>query len=488
MLDLVLAIGIMLTLALLAFQIGRRLAGWMSTLSVLLLATAILLLMLIYIRDIHDTYWLVEWIPHSGLIVFGNWLPLAASLLAGLLTRSDRIPAWRRIPAAIVLFGAGFYSLVSPLLGEPPRCGNAWDSGVSLQTTNNSCSPASAATLLMHHQIPATEAEMAELCLTREGTLWQGLYRGLKLKVENTDWDVQVFRCSSRVLVDAIDSPAILLVGLSADTPDTSPYVRDWGWIPGVSHSVVLLGTSSRVHVVRVGDPSIGREEWTMVDLEKLWSGVGLRLVPRRHVPVAYLDEPRLLEIARQQPPRISLADTQRRRRNSPATTRSAVDMARLGTRSGWASQPLTGASVPTDIVAAGQSLQEMSLSPSEGPAESDGVIVSSSDRDLLPSWLRSPYWQSYRSPELADQRFSHSFGLIPAMALAGTDKPAQAKALPLTIPELSLRLPQVSLPPITQTRRPKSAPRTLPPSEARTPQARKTAAASPRSAGSRTP
>ena len=36
----------------------------------------------------------------------------------------------------------------------------------------------------------STEQEMAELCLTRHGTSWQGLYRGLKLKTAGTGWDV----------------------------------------------------------------------------------------------------------------------------------------------------------------------------------------------------------------------------------------------------------------------------------------------------------
>ncbi len=250
-----------------------------------LLAIALVLALMLFIRDLWDSRTLARLLPYSNLIVVGNWMVPTVALLGGL--------AWHRMPGRFfrkgVLIGtmmsvAG-YSLVHPLCGQVPHCANVWRNEVCLQSTSASCSPASAATLLRWYQIPATEQEMAELCLTRqEGTYWQGLYRGLKLKTRGTPWDVEVF--SSRDLLELKDKaatgPVILTVGLPKDAKVSEIYEKDWGWIPGVSHSVVLFGFLPR-QMVRVGDPSVddGQENWTRSDLAVLWHGYGLRLVPR---------------------------------------------------------------------------------------------------------------------------------------------------------------------------------------------------------------
>ena len=49
---------------------------------------------------------------------------------------------------------------------------------------------------------------MAELCLTRRGTSWMGLYRGLKLKTEGTPWKVEMV--SDRLLaMQSAQQPAL---------------------------------------------------------------------------------------------------------------------------------------------------------------------------------------------------------------------------------------------------------------------------------------
>lgn len=132
-------------------------------------------------------------VPTSNLIVVGNWLPMFAGLLAAVVWNSTPIGVVRRSLCLFGLAAAAGYALVHPLLGEAPHCGNQWDhEGHCRQTTSRTCSPAAAATLLARYGIPATEQEMAELCLTRQGTSWQGLYRGLKLKTAASDFNVQV--------------------------------------------------------------------------------------------------------------------------------------------------------------------------------------------------------------------------------------------------------------------------------------------------------
>ena len=169
---------------------------------------------------------------------------------------------------------------VEPLLGETPRCRDAWIGGVCLQTSPDTCSPAAAATLLSRFGIEAQESELAQLCLTRVGTMWQGLYRGLKLKVDSRDYEVEVFEGSVEELLHSFDGPQILAVGVSDDRPHPSWYTEELGWSPGVRHSVVLLDQLPD-GLLLVADPSVGYEFWTRDDLEVLWLGRSLRLRTR---------------------------------------------------------------------------------------------------------------------------------------------------------------------------------------------------------------
>jgi hypothetical protein len=121
---------------------------------------------------------------------------------------------------------------------------------------------------------------MADLCLTRQGTTWKGIYRGLKLKTSDTAWEVEVFRASVDDLQNGLCAPAILEMELKPDAFADIRYQTEWGWIPGTPHSVVFLRITERGGFL-VADPSVGREEWSAEDLALLWTGEGMRLVPR---------------------------------------------------------------------------------------------------------------------------------------------------------------------------------------------------------------
>lgn len=285
MFDIYLGIVVSLSISSLAFLLAYRLGQLTSARLVNLLTTALVLVLVLYIRDIWNSQTVANYLPYSNLIIIGNWLVPTVAVLGGLAW--NRLPGrlWRRGILVGSMLGVAGYSLIHPLRGEVPHCDNRWESGVCLQSTNASCSPASAATLLRCYDIPATEQEMAELCLTRrEGTHWQGLYRGLKLKTEGTPWDVEVFSGSTTtdLRLKAEYGPVILTVGLPKGHGVSSSYEREWGWIPGVSHSVVLFKFWT-TNMANIGDPSVpdGRENWTETDLGILWQGRGIRLVPR---------------------------------------------------------------------------------------------------------------------------------------------------------------------------------------------------------------
>ncbi|MEX2026646.1 MAG: hypothetical protein WEH44_05085 [Pirellulaceae bacterium] len=237
-----------------------------------------------YIQNVWYDVRLARWLPYAGLIVLGNWLPLFAAVLAAVAWQSAAGSRIRQVILTGAMLATGSYALVYPLLGSAPHCGDKWDKmGTCLQTTKLTCSAACAATLLERHGIGATEQEMAELCLTRCGTSWQGLYRGLKLKTAGTSWDVEIVRCRPDELAQLAERPLILSVGLESGLPADTEFTREFGWVPGVNHSVVLTGfTNSGLAVI--ADPSIemSREQWDRPMLATLWRGYAIRLVPRQ--------------------------------------------------------------------------------------------------------------------------------------------------------------------------------------------------------------
>jgi len=74
----------------------------------------------------------------------------------------------------------------------------------------------------------------------------------------------------------------ILSVGLDGAAPADSEFTREFGWVPGVNHSVVLEGFSSN-HCANIADPAqeMSREQWDAKTLRTLWRGCAFRLVRR---------------------------------------------------------------------------------------------------------------------------------------------------------------------------------------------------------------
>lgn len=291
MTDLYLGIAAMLILGLGCFHTTRRMAtGWPRWTNDALALLAVLLI-LAYVRSWWNDPRLTLILPYSNLIIIGNWFLPLIGVLAGLTWARLVERRSRRWVAIVLLFGAGTYSTLSPVLGQPPRCTNQWEGNLCLQSTNSTCSPAAAATLLRHYGISASEQEMAELCLTRQGTTWLGLYRGLKLKTAGTPWDVEMIDVESASPEKLPRGPVILCAMLDRDNEAAVDYEGEWGWIPGVPHTVVYTDRM-RNGTYRIVDPYVGIEHWSRDDMTVLWKGQGIQLVRRTsHNGVAPLDE-----------------------------------------------------------------------------------------------------------------------------------------------------------------------------------------------------
>ena len=283
MYDLVGGMAIIAFCALTLFVLTVRAARAHRPVALDLAGSLVVIGLFAYIRLVWQHPRLADFLPYSNLIVVANWLPLFIAALAGLVwVRMGKAPQ-RRLLVVSSLAVCGVVALVYPLLGRAPNCRDRWDRlGTCLQTTNHTCSPACAAMLLQKHGIAATEQEMADLCLTRSGTSWQGLYRGLKLKTAGSPWDVQVCQEPIDQLVRRYGGPMILSVGLAAGSPAKDELTREFGWVPGVNHSVVLESVRPGGSAV-IADPSqeLTREHWDCRTLDTLWRGTAIRLVRR---------------------------------------------------------------------------------------------------------------------------------------------------------------------------------------------------------------
>lgn len=220
-------------------------------------------------------------VPVSACIVYTNLAPVFSGLGAGWGWRLPHTPAWRRAGLAAILgissLAAVFWPLLLIALRPPPVGHDVWKEGVALQTSWATCSPAAAATLLNAEGIEVSEREMIPLCLTdRSGTSTLGLYRGIKLVADRNGREVEIVAPDLATLLEDDDWPVLLAVQLPYGVDDRR-YADEWGWIPGMGHSVVVLGSVPGGGVI-VGDPSVGLERWSAADLEVLWHGNGVRV------------------------------------------------------------------------------------------------------------------------------------------------------------------------------------------------------------------
>lgn len=220
---------------------------------------------------------LASFVGSPDAIVWSNFSPLFVAVLASGVWKSMTIP-WQRYLAVSALAGVCVFQAYGPLFGSVPRtmAPPITAGGVHRQSTLSTCSAAAAATLLGRYDIPTTESEMAELCLTREGGTYQlGLYRGLRLKAPaarieflNHDFDA----------VTTSPQPVLVSIGVAArETVNINPLLRR------VGHSVVIFGRLPDDRLV-VGDPVSGRSAMTVDEFRNVWTGEAVRFAeaPKR--------------------------------------------------------------------------------------------------------------------------------------------------------------------------------------------------------------
>jgi hypothetical protein len=285
MFDLLLSLCGMIILCLTAAVSGAHLQKRADRKIVLLAQITVTGLMAAYMVWIWDRPLLIQVLPFSSAIVLGNWLPPVGAFFVGICICTEKIVWARRMFLGAALGCLCCYSLVSPLLGQAPEFGSIATGGrlLDYQTTPQTCSAACAAGLLRLHGIPATEAELARLCLTRQGTHWLGVFRGLKIKTANTEWDVVVEEVSPQDLTHGEHPAGVLALTFFKQSEE---HVLESGFDARVGHTVVCLGTSAW-GTLEVFDPSpdYGFESWNERILADVQTGILLRLVSRNGTP-----------------------------------------------------------------------------------------------------------------------------------------------------------------------------------------------------------
>lgn len=297
--DLYLSLLLMLLLSLAAFIQGVRLQRGQYRRWAPLVIYGACGLMLIYLAVVWDRPLIVWLLPFSSAVVLGNCLPVFGSLYAGICLGAAAIPWYRRIFLSTPLLALGVFSLVRPLTGEAPVCVPTASGGTfQSQSTLYTCSAACAAGVLRMHGITASEAEMAELCLTRQGTHWLGVYRGLKLKTAGTNLDVVVRRVSGAELGSASTGSGVLSLTFHGSAAGRRNCETVFNSESG--HSVICLGPAGEGRIdVFDPAPDFGFECWNRNHLQDVADGILLELVNREDGSRA---EPVSLQIASLRP------------------------------------------------------------------------------------------------------------------------------------------------------------------------------------------
>jgi hypothetical protein len=229
-------------------------------------------------RFLFDLPALTRVFPFTNMLVLGSLQPFALGMLLGAAWHEIRGHWIKR--AAIVCLGVGvcWWQCYGFLFRETPKTYDRWKGEVCRQSSHATCSAAAAVTLLRLHGISSNETEMARLCFTSEyGTTKFGLYRGLKIKCEGTDWEPRPLPMNTDALISQGVCPALISVRIDPGQNVDPRYQRDWGWEPGVSHTVVVLGFRYDGKV-DIADPSVGKEQWEVQGIRDLWKGRGFYL------------------------------------------------------------------------------------------------------------------------------------------------------------------------------------------------------------------
>ena len=257
-----------LLLALAFFVVGqkasRRSSSHWFVLGSLLAAIPAILFAAYYAKVFGEAKWFYLFrsmpfteVSAAGIGLFAGWLQHKREQN---LRLKRKISAFF-IPFLLVLCVSAPYLKQLFLRPDWSKFQNQWADDVCLQSSESSCGPAAAATLLRHFGKGATELEIAQASFTtRRGTENWYLLRAIRQHGLVLDYAV-VAPGLEKVLVPSIAGVRLNLA-------------------QGTGHFITLLARNGEKLVV--GDPLNGREELTQAELEERYVFTGFYLIPAR--------------------------------------------------------------------------------------------------------------------------------------------------------------------------------------------------------------
>ena len=274
MVDIQIAIFIMVFIFSMLFLLSYFLYNKLGKTGKAVFSIGVISLILLHVFVLADSTWWPKILPVKAIIVYSNLLIPLCGTLSGIIWANKKLYKFRRILVMTLLLFLAFTPTITQIPLKQAQFHNIWNDDICIQTSQTSCVPAAATTLLKHFGIETNEQEMAKLSLTQpDGTSLFGLFRALKIKTQDSQYQVLLGKAGLEKLRKDIPLPVILIVCLDEETNKNNPrYSEKWGWGVGVTHSVVLFKFIDN-DKIEIGDPSIGRETWNTKALEDLWHG-----------------------------------------------------------------------------------------------------------------------------------------------------------------------------------------------------------------------
>jgi predicted double-glycine peptidase len=269
-----LAILLIISISAAAFFAGRRTARRAPQNYHVPVLLACIALAMAYVSLARDSTWQIMFMHLTNTIIYGKWLLVIAAFAAGLLSKSSIIRPFSRIFLVPALLMVAFLDFGVYFLFPRPHGGYILVDSVIGQSSDVTCSPAACATFLRLYGVDASEQQMVEACLTtRSGTSKQGIWRALKMYAPK-GYEACVVRFR-----DYHNLPFPILVNMKLKDSDSfsSRYPGQWGWKPGVPHTVVLMGQAADGKLL-VADPASGKDIWDLQALDVLWDKRGFIL------------------------------------------------------------------------------------------------------------------------------------------------------------------------------------------------------------------
>jgi hypothetical protein len=261
----------MVCIAVMAFFAGRRITRHTLQHHHTLILLLCIALAMAYVLLARDSAWQIMCMPFTNTIIYGKWLFIIASFMAGLLSSSGIVRPLSRLILIPAMLFVGSMDFGEYVLFPKPPVGNIFIDSVIGQSSDATCSPAACATFLRLYHVEVLEKQMVEACLTTQnGTPNQGIWRALKMYVPD-GYVVSVARFKD---YQKLPFPLLVNMKLKNGDDNSGRYYGQWGWRPGVPHTVVLLGYADNGKLL-VADPATGMDIWDYQILDALWNKVG---------------------------------------------------------------------------------------------------------------------------------------------------------------------------------------------------------------------